>query len=136
LVAPNWSLGAISFLTWQILEATMKLITDEHRATMLANDARYATDPSLDPVPVVKIFNPMGAATRLLCSLDRNDPDIAYGLCDLGFGTPEIGSVRISEMESCVLALGLRLERDLYFRPAKTLGQYADEARAHGSVRA
>jgi len=39
-------------------------------------------------------------------------------------------------MESCVLPLGLRLERDLYFRPAKTLGQYADEARAHGSVRA
>jgi hypothetical protein len=68
--------------------------------------------------------------------LDRDDPDIAYGLCDLGFGTPEIGSVRISEMESCVLPLGLRLERDLYFRPAKTLGRYVDEARAHGSIRA
>ena len=114
----------------------MKLITDEHRATMLANDARYATDPSFDPVPVVKIFNPISAATWLLCSLDRNDPDIAYGLCDLGFGTPEIGSVRISAMESYVLPLGLQLERDLYFRLAKTLGEYAEEARAHGSVRA
>lgn len=114
----------------------MKLLTDEHRVTMLANDPRYATDPSFDPVPVVKIFNPMGAATWLLCSLHRNGLDISYGLCDLGFGTPEIGSVRISEMEACVLPLGLRLERDLYFRPAKTLGQYAEDARAHGSVRA
>jgi hypothetical protein len=114
----------------------MNLITEEHRATMLANDARYAADPSFDPVPVVKIFNPMGAATWLLCSLDRNELDIAYGLCDLGFGTPEIGSVRISELESCVLPLGLRLERDLYFRPSKTLGPYAEVARAQGSVRA
>jgi hypothetical protein len=114
----------------------MKLITDGHRTTMLANDARYAANAKFDPVPVVKIFNPMGAATWLLCSLDRNGPDIAYGLCDLGFGAPEIGSVRISEIESCVLPLGLRLERDLYFRPSKTLGQYAEKARAQGFVRA
>ncbi len=40
----------------------MKLITDEHRITMLANDQRYAADPSFDQVPVVKIVNPMGAA--------------------------------------------------------------------------
>jgi hypothetical protein len=67
----------------------------------------------------VKIFSPIGGATWLLCSLERGDPDVAYGLCDLGFGTPEIGSVRISELGSYVLPLGLRLERDLYFKPRR-----------------
>ena len=114
----------------------MRLITGEHCATMFANDARYETDPCVDPVPMVKIFNPMGATTWFLCSLDRNDPDMACGLCDLGLITPEMGSVRIPEMESCERPLGLRLDRDLYFRPSKILGQYAEEARAQGTVRA
>ena len=118
------------------MEATMTLITDEQRTAMLANDHRYAADPSFDPMPVVKIFNPLGRATWLLCSLDREDPDIASGLCDLGFGTPEIGSVRISEMRSCRLPLGLRLERDLHFKPSKTLGEYAEDARLRGYIRA
>jgi hypothetical protein len=87
-------------------------------------------------VPVVKIFSPVGAATWLLCSLDRRDPDIAEGLCDLGFGCPEIGSVRLSELESCVLRVGLRLEGDLYFKPSKPLSEYGDEARLRGYIHA
>lgn len=114
----------------------MRLITDEQRTTMLANSQLYDTDPDFDPVPVVKIFSPVGAATWLLCSLDRGDPDIAEGLCDLGFGCPEIGSVRISELESIVLPLGLHLERDLYFKPSKTLSQYAHDALVRGHIHA
>jgi hypothetical protein len=48
---------------------------------------------------VVKLFNPCGAATWLLTELDPDDPDIGFGLCDLGLGSPELGSVRISELE-------------------------------------
>jgi hypothetical protein len=114
----------------------MELITDEHRATMLANDQHYEDDPAFDPIPVVKVFNPLGSTTWLLCALDRSDPDIAFGLCDLGFGSPEVGSVRISEMEATVLPLGLRLERDLYFKPSKTLGEFAEDARLQGRIRA
>lgn len=114
----------------------MKLVTDEQPTTMLANSKLYDSDPDFDPAPVVKIFSPVGGATWLLCSLDRGDPDIAEGLCDLGFGCPEIGSVRISELESCVLAPGLRLERDLYFKPSKTLSQYAEDARVRGCIHA
>ena len=55
----------------------MRLITSGQREIMLANGRRYAENPSFDPVPVVKIFSPVGAATWLLCSLDREDPDIA-----------------------------------------------------------
>ncbi len=119
-----------------ITEATKKLITDDQRGTMLANSKLYESDPDFNPVPVVKIFSPVGAATWLLCSLDRGDPDIADGLCDLGFGCPELGSVRITELESVVLPLGLRPERDLYFKPSKTLSQCAEDARGRGHIHA
>ena len=41
-------------------------------------------------------LNYLGAATWLLTELDSEDPDIAFGLCDLGMQCPELGSVRIS----------------------------------------
>jgi hypothetical protein len=88
------------------------------------------------PVAVVEIFSPLGGATWLLCGLDCGDPDIADGLCDLGFGCPEIGSVRISEPESCVLQLGLHRERDLYFKPSTALRQYAEDACFRGHIHA
>jgi len=66
----------------------MKLVTDEHRTTMLVNTKRHENDPDFDLVPIVTIFNPLGVATY---SLDRGVPDIADGLCDLGFACPEIG---------------------------------------------
>jgi len=51
-------------------------------------------------------------------------------------GCPELGSVRISEIESVRDVLGLPVERDLYFRPTKTISAYADEARIHGATKA
>ena len=87
-------------------------------------------------MPVVKLFNPCGAATWLLTELDPEDPDIAFGLCDLGLGSPELGSVSLSELESVRGKLGLPVERDLHFIPTKTISAYADEARKHGSIRA
>ncbi len=51
----------------------MKLVTDEPCITMLANDQRYAADPSSDPVPVVKIVNPTGAAAWLKYSCKSSE---------------------------------------------------------------
>ena len=59
-----------------------------------------------------------------------------FGLCDLGMGLPELGSVRISEIESVRGHFGLPAERDLHFRPAKTISAYAREARLAGSITA
>jgi hypothetical protein len=87
-----------------------------------------------DFLPVVKLFTPDAGCTWLLSELDLEDSDIAFGLCDLGLGFPELGSVRISELESERGRLGLRVERDRYFSPCKTLSAYADEARAAGSL--
>ena len=93
--------------------------------------AQLRTGPYL---PVVKLFTPDVNATWLLTELDPEDPDIAFGLCDLGMGFPELGSVNLSELGSVRGPAGLRVERDLYFTPSKTLQGYADEARIAGRI--
>jgi len=115
---------------------TLDLMTLEQRALLLANGARSAAGEDIDPYPVVKLFTPDGAATWLLTELDPDDPDIAFGLCDLGMGFPEFGSVSLSEIAAVRGRLGLPIERDLYFKPDRPLSAYAEEARAQGAIRA
>ncbi len=69
-------------------------------------------------------------------SLILTIPTLRFGLCDLGMGYPELGSVRISELESVRGRLGLPVERDLHFVTRKTLSEYADEARERGCITA
>ena len=118
----------------------MKLLTKDIRAKLIANgriqEPLRGTPQEIDFRPVVKLFNPSGAGTWLLTEIDPQDEDIAFGLCDLGIGSPEIGSVSLSELE-CVRGLfGLGIERDRYFKADRTLLEYAREARASGFVRA
>lgn len=86
--------------------------------------------------PVVKFFCPWGAATWLICEAEpRDDGDYSlFGLCDLGHGTPEIGSVLLSELQSLKGPWGLTIERDLHFTADKSLSEYADEARTAGRI--
>jgi hypothetical protein len=55
--------------------------------------------------------------------------DIAFGLCDLGMGCPELGNVSLSELAEVRGGLGLPVERDPHFRARKTLSAYANEVR-------
>lgn len=82
-----------------------------------------------DHKPVVKLFNAMGGQTWLLSELDGYN--IAFGLCDLGFGCPELGYVSLTELEE---AGNCMIERDLYFTADMTLSEYASEARKEGGV--
>ncbi|MCV0381734.1 DUF2958 domain-containing protein [Nitratireductor sp.] len=111
----------------------MKLLTKSIREQLLRNghirlarDEAGEDDP--DFLPVVKLFTPDANCTWLLTELDPEEPDIAFGLCDLGMGCPELGSVRMSELESVRGALGLPVERDLHFSPQHTLSVYARAA--------
>jgi len=101
---------------------------------MLENGKRSAAGEDIDPMPLVKFFTPDAAATWLLTELDPEDPDIAFGLCDLGLGFPELGSVSLSELDSVRGRLNLPIERDRHFRATKTLSAYADDARAKGAI--
>ncbi len=116
----------------------MKLLTKELREKLLANGREQAkvkgTKAEKDLWPVVKLFYPAGAATWLLTELDPEDEDIATGLCDLGMGFPEFGTVRISELESFQGAFGLGIERDLHFEAKAPVSRYIDAARAAGCI--
>ena len=110
----------------------MDLLTPDLRAALVANAAAQrdaqstgARDP--DPPPVVKFFNPLGAATWLATELDP-DGDTLFGLADLGFGCPELGSFSLSEIAGVRLPFGLGIERDLWFRPRFTLAAFAEAA--------
>ena len=112
----------------------MKLLTVEQDQRMRANGKvnadRSARDQATEDFqPVVKLFCPWNAATWLLTELDPEDPDIAFGLCDLGMGFPEFGNVRLSEMLAGHGPGGLRIERDRSFKPTKSLQGYAEAAR-------
>lgn len=116
----------------------MKLLTKSITEQLLRNgrlmDEFAGTNAEPDFFPVVKLFTPDGACTWLLTQLDPEDPDIAFGLCDLGMGFPEIGSVRISELESVRGRLGLPVERDRHFVPFHTLSVYARAARTASAI--
>ena len=106
----------------------MLLLTQDQRARLIANGKSRG-----DHVPVVKFFNPVGAATWLFSELDE-DGDILFGLCDLGFGCPEMGSASLSEITAVSLPFGLAIERDLCFEGRFPLTIYADAARVAGSI--
>ena len=88
----------------------------------------------------VKIFSPVRSATWLIASMNPQDEDTLYGLCDLGIGYPELGYVRLSELQSTTVrfppagSVGMGLEQDLYFKPNHSLSVYAEAARQHGPI--
>ena len=106
----------------------MLLLTQNQRARLIANGQSRG-----DQAPVVKFFSPVGAATWLFSELDE-DGDILFGLCDLGFGCPEMGSASLAEISAVTLPFGLTIERDLCFAGRFPLTVYADAARLCGGI--
>ena len=118
----------------------MKLILEEHKKKLKANWPRSGKEP-----PVLKIFNPTGSSTWLIHSMDPHDEDTLFGLCDHGFGFPELGYVSLSELQEVrpkvriiingrTLEMPIFLERDKHFRPTHSLAVYADAARAESGI--
>jgi hypothetical protein len=110
----------------------MKLLTKSQRAKLIKNGRRQAavkgTANELDLWPVVKLFNPCGAATWLLTEIDPEDEDVAWGLCDLGMGFPEFGTVSFLELASVRNRFGLGIERDLHFKAKAPISGYMKAA--------
>ena len=91
---------------------------------------------------MVKIFSPVGTVNWLIASMNPQDEDTLYGLCDLGLGYPELGYpklgyVRLGELHSMTVhvpSAGMGLEPDLYFKPSHSLSVYAVAARQSGAI--
>ena len=108
----------------------MELVTLDLREQLLTN----GRNPDGDRIPLCKWFNPAGAGTWLIVDADPADPDVHFGLMDLGFGTPELGTVRLSELEAFQGPFGLGIERDLWFQGRWGIGVYAEAARNAGRI--
>lgn len=110
----------------------MNLIPSQLRARLLENGTRTANGEDQNPYPVVRLFVADGAASWLLTELDPDDPDLAYGLCDLGLGAPALDYVRLSDLAAVA---GDQVRCDTGFVARHSLSAYLNEAREAGAIR-
>lgn len=103
----------------------MYLFTKAQFGQLLAN----GRNRDQDHFPVLKLFTPDANCTWLLNEVDPEDRDIAFGLCDLGQGFPELGCVSLTELRALRGKYGLPIERDLSFTAEHPISVYAKAAR-------
>jgi len=96
------------------LNPTQRILTMVQFDQLIAN----GRNRDQDHAPVVKFFG--RNATWLISEIDPQDPFLAFGLCDLGMGSPELGIVNLRE-----LAMPLVIERDLRFVGKHPMSVYA-----------
>ena len=110
----------------------MKLLTKNIHDKLLANgrnqDEVRGTPQEIDFHPVVKLFTPDAGCAWLLTEIDPEYPDIAFGLCDLGMGFPELGNVSLTELRGIRGQIGLPIERDRNFKASHPLSIYTRAA--------
>jgi len=109
---------------------TQKLFTKAQFEQLVKN----GKNRDQDHAPVVKFFNPVGAATWLISELDEDDNYIAFGLCDMGFGCPELGIVDLRELIDIQKHRMLGIERDLWFEGKFPMSHYVDKANEKGRI--
>ncbi|WP_395331869.1 DUF2958 domain-containing protein [Novosphingobium sp. BL-8H] len=111
----------------------MTLLTRSIRSMLSANFEHCMANPRFDPLPLVRLFNPMGRAVWLVTELYADD-DTLFGLADLGFGCPELGIFSLREIEAIRLPMGLAIERDIGFSTRHRLSVWTEAARLTGSI--
>jgi len=99
----------------------MGLFTQADIAAMKDNGVRSMAGETIDPVPPAMLWMPDGRQRWLLTEIYPYDDDMAYGLCDLGIGCPELGEVRLSELEAMTGPGMMQVERDKGYRPSPNL---------------
>ena len=105
----------------------MKLLTKEIEKKLIKQQLASNEVSRTKHKPYLKLFNPCGDATWLLSEYNPEN-EMFYGLCDLGMGSPELGYVSLHELMSIKLPYGLSIERDMYWKPNRTLIEYWEMA--------
>jgi hypothetical protein len=113
-------------------EYKMKLFTQEQYAQLLKNGLPENIDK--DKFPVVKLVLPDSNCTWLLTEINPEFPNIAFGLCDLGMGFPELGYVDLEELTDLQNHFRYAVERDFHFTPSYPISVYARAAWANDHI--
>lgn len=116
----------------------MALIPEFLRRELLLNFeltdvAPHAEIAPPDHFPEVRLFTPNSNAVWLLTELNP-ETNVAFGLCDLGTGNPELGYVSLDELEKLAGTGGIEIEVDLLFDTKLTLSEHAEKAKALGRI--
>lgn len=110
-----------------------RLFTTEQYNQLIKN-GRIANGDK-DNAPVVMLTLPFSPCVWLLSELDPDNPDIAFGLCDPGIGSPELGYVSINEIRSvCHPVFKMTVYNNPLFRAEYPMSAYAAAARAYREI--
>jgi len=91
----------------------MKLITADIQKKLERNHAKASETGESVPI-VLKLFGGSNC-TWLITEIEPNN-DTMWGLCDIGHGFCEFGTVSLSELKTTRFPpFGLGVERDMYF---------------------
>jgi hypothetical protein len=112
--------------------SALKLQITQAEWEQLYKNGLIQAKEELDPFPVVKLFYPAGSGTWLLSEVEPDEPEIAWGLADLGF--PEFGTVSLQELAEFKGFARLRIERDRFFKGKAPISRYIDAARMAGQI--
>jgi hypothetical protein len=116
----------------------MMLLTKENRAAL---PKLYSQEKESDPMCFVKFFSPTNGSTWYITEFDGEDTMFGFARLNDWNDMAELGYISLSELASIKLSFGLRIERDMHWKPKrlseckKELGISAVEewARNHGS---
>lgn len=110
----------------QRINANQQVLTAAQYTKLVANH-KAAREGNEAKGPIVKFFDPMGAGAWLISDLDP-ETGIAFGLCDLGQGFPELGYVSLDELCSIQRSRFIGIERDTHFKGGKNWDYYLELA--------
>lgn len=83
---------------------------------------------------MVRLFTPDAHATWLLAALDPEDGDTGWGVCDVGIGMPELGTIKLSDLASIVGPRKQPVMRDRYFQALRPLSEYLRLMQENGGI--
>jgi hypothetical protein len=96
----------------------MKLITPVFEA-LLKDYPLYSQEKEKDPMVIAKLFMTQGSATWYILEFDTTTKQAfgyVSGLCP---GGDELGYISLEELEEYNKCHPFKVERDMYFRPAR-----------------
>lgn len=111
----------------------MKLFTPEQYEQLLLNGNPVNRDQ--DHAPVARLTLHGTNMVWLISEIDPEEPTLAFGLCDLGQGFPELGYVSLEELTSVTHPVfGTTVSNDPQFKAKYPMSAYAAAARAKQQV--
>ena len=132
------SIDEVLCLCFKINTLRMSLIPEHLRRELVLNYqitdvAPHAEVATPDHRPEVRLFTPNANAVWLLTELNP-DTNVAFGLGDLGVGSPELGYIDLDELEAVAAIEGFEIEVDLEFDTMRRLSEWVERARVAGRI--